>query len=138
MSTEENKAIIQRVTEEVYNKRNLAVADEINATNVIVHFPNIEVKGIEAYKKLVSEMFNAFPDLYSANDEVLAEGDTVAARYTMIGTHKGEFMGIAPTGKKVTMTGMSIAHFTEGKITESWGIMDTMGMLQQLGVMPKQ
>jgi steroid delta-isomerase-like uncharacterized protein len=137
MSIEENKAIIRRIVEEAYNKGNLAVVDGITASNYLFHRPGMEVKGREGYKQqIIAGIRTTFPDLHFAINDMFAEEDKVAARYTMTATHKGEFMGIPPTGKKVTVTGISIVHFTGGKQVESWGIMDDLGMMQQMGVVP--
>ena len=135
---EENKAIVQRIVEEVYNKGNLAVADGITSSNFTAHFPGMELKGLEDYKRMITEMLTAFPDLHFAIDDIFSTGDKAAIRYTMTATHKGEFMGVAPAGKHVTITGISITRFEDGKQVESWGIMDNVGMMQQLGAIPSQ
>jgi predicted ester cyclase len=138
MPVEGNKAVIQRIVEEVYNKGNLAMADRITESNFVAHFPGMELKGLEDYKRMISGMLTAFPDLCFTIDDIFSEGDKAAVRYTMTATHKGEFMGIAPTGKNVTITGISITRFEDGKQVESWGIMDNLGMMQQLGITPPQ
>ena len=137
MSTEENKANVRRVIEEVFNKGNLAAADELVATNYIYHGPiGMEFKGPEGLKQLISMFRTAFPDLHITIEEMVAEGDKVVLRYTARGTHKGELMGIAPTGKQVTVPGANIAHFEGGKQVEVWCTMDLLGMMQQLDVVP--
>jgi len=136
MSTEENKAVM-RLIEEAYNKGNLAGVDGVVASNFLFRSPGMEVKGLESYKQqIITGMRTAFPDLYFATDDMVAEGDKIAIHYTMTATHKGEFMGIPATGKKVNVSGISIVHFKDGKMVESWGNMDDLGMMQQLGVLP--
>jgi predicted ester cyclase len=80
--------------------------------------------------------FIAFPDFHITVDEMIAEGDKVAARWTATLTHEGEFMGIPPTGVQATISGMVIYRFADGKIVEIWHIGDSLGLLQQLGVVP--
>lgn len=135
MSIEENKAIVRRVFEEVWNQRKLDVVDDIFATDHIFHDPFAgNVKGIEGYKQLVSRNITAFPDGQFTIEEQVAEGDKVATRWTGTGTHKGELMGIPPTNVQVTLTGIGISHIVGGKIVEGWTSWDVLGMLQQLGV----
>ena len=137
MSTEENKAMIRRIYEEAFNKGDLAVADELMATNYVFHGPGgMEFKGPEGFKQFVTMMRTAFPDLHVAIDDLVAEGDRVVHRVTVRGTHKGEMMGIAPTGKQVTITAITISRFAGGKEVESWPSLDQLGMLQQMGVVP--
>ncbi len=138
MSTEQNKAIARRNFEEAWNKQNLAVVDELFATDYIGHFAihSEPVSGIEAYKQFMSGYFVAFPDARFTIEDILAEGDRVVARWTVRGTHKGELSGIPPTGKQVTVTGMWILRVAGGKIAEQWGIFDALGLMQQLGVVP--
>ena len=80
--------------------------------------------------------FAAFPDLHETVEDIFAEGDKVVTRFTMRGTHQGELMGIPPTGKQVTMTGMTIHRIVSGKIVEDWVVADFLGMMQQLGTIP--
>ena len=135
MSTEENKAIARRWTEEVWTKGNLAATDELLAADFVFNYPAPGMEpDREGYKQTVS-MFGAVPGPYTIEDMV-AEGNKVAVRWTWRGTHKGEVMGIAPTGKQVAITGINILHIIAGKIMEEWGEMDMLGMMQQLGVFP--
>lgn len=136
MSTEENKAMVRRIFEEVIVKGNLSAVDEIMASNYVYHFPGQDVKGPEGFKEFVKMMRTAFPDLSMTIEDQIAEGDKVATRETMRGTHKGDFMGIAATGKQVTWKGMVIVHFQDGKEVEAWGSPDNLGLFQQLGVIP--
>jgi len=137
MSTEENKAIVRRGIEEIINKANLAVVDELMATNYVSHGPGgQEVNGPEGFKQLITMYRTAFPDLHYTVEHLIAEGDKVVAHYTARGTHQGDLMGIAPTGKQVTVTAMSINRIVGGKIVEEWESVDQLAMLQQIGVVP--
>ncbi len=137
MSVEENKAIELRFFEEVVNKGNLAVIDELVAANFVDHSapPGI-ASDREGYKQFFAMTHSAFPDFHSTLEDMFAEGDKVVLRFTARGTHKGEWMGIAPTGKQVTRPGIAIHRITGGKIVEDWVSMDMLGALQQLGVVP--
>ena len=137
MSVEENKAIDRRFTEELFNKGNLAVVDELVATNFVDHsgFPGV-TPDREGYKQFATISRTALPDFHTTIEDIIAEGDKVVQRFTARGTHKGEFMGIPPTGKQVTVAGIAIHRITDGKIVENWVNMDMLGMMVQLGVVP--
>jgi steroid delta-isomerase-like uncharacterized protein len=132
--TESNKAIFQYMFDEVFGKGNLDVIDEVFAADFIMHDPvsPIEIKGPEGYKQLSSMYFIAFPDLQILSEDIIAGGDKVASRWTLTGTHKGDFMGIPATGRQITTTGVSIFRFADGKIVETWASYDALGMIQQL------
>lgn len=136
MSTEENKALVRRGYEEGLNQKNLAVFDELGAPDFVLHNASMTTQGREAYKQFVSMYFAAFPDVHFIVEDLIAEGDNVVARHTFRGTHQGDLMGIAPTGKQVTVTGMTITRFANGRVVEQWLSFDALGMLQQLGVIP--
>ena len=136
MSTEENKAVVRRVIEEAWNKGDLAVADEVIDTNFVFHAAGQEFKGPEGLKQAVTIYRTAFPDFHITIDDMVAEGDKVASRFTVRGTHKGDLMGIVPTGKQVTITGTVFNRFVGGKEVEARASMDQLGMLQQMGVVP--
>jgi len=137
MSVEENKAIIRRNWEEAFNKGNLAVADEIMVPNYIYHGPGgQELKGPEGFKQLITMFRTAFPDLRATVEDMFAEGDKVAHRVTLRGTQNGDLMGIAPTGKQVTVSATVISRFAGGKEVEAWSNIDMLAMMQQLGVVP--
>jgi steroid delta-isomerase-like uncharacterized protein len=135
MSLEENKKIVRRY-QEIYNSNNLDTLVEVVSEDILTPriMPGIP-SGIEGAKAAHRIMLAGFPDYQTIIDDMLAEGDKVAARITMTGTHKGEFMGIPPTGKHVSFTGIYIARIANGKIVEHWGEEDGVGLLQQLGVM---
>ena len=134
MSVEENKAIFRRIVEEGFNKGNLAIVDELVATNHVNHTDNVH--GPEEYKQFITMYRTAFPDLHMTIEDQIAEGDKVVNRWTSRGTHKGDLMGIPPTGKQTTVTGMYVARIIGGKIVEEWGNLDALGMMQQIGVVP--
>jgi steroid delta-isomerase-like uncharacterized protein len=138
MSTEENKATLRsKHIEELFNKGNLSVADEIISADYVYHSPlGIEFKGPEGVKQMVSTARNAFPDLHFIIDDMVAEGDKVAVRYTYTGTHKGEYMGIAPTGKKINLIMAVFYRFVDGKEVEALSYSDMLALYQQLGVSP--
>jgi len=135
--TEANKAIFLRAVDELWNQGNLAVADELYATDFVNHDPSYpNVTELESYKGWVVETHTAIPDFHIEIHDMVAEGDKVAARWTMTGTHQGEALGIPPTGKQITQTGMNIHRFAGGKIVEAWWSHDLLALLQQLGAMP--
>ena len=136
MTTEDNKALMRRIYE-VFNTGNLALADEVIAADAVDHqaMPGM-APGREGFKQLVTMFRAAFPDLECIIEDMLAEGDKVVTRLTMRGTHQGELMGIAPTGRPITVTGIDIVRFAQGQVVEHWGNQDDLGMLQQLGVVP--
>ena len=139
MSTEENKAMLRHLFEEVWNQGNLAAVDELFAADYVLHDPTHLVRGPEGFKAYVSAFRAAFPDLHATVEDQIAEGNRAAMRFTARGTHKGEFQGIPPTGKQIALSGISIQRFVDGKIVENWVSLDALGalgMLQQLGVLP--
>jgi steroid delta-isomerase-like uncharacterized protein len=138
MSSEQNKATVRRAFEEPW-KGNLDVVDELIATDYIGHDPsNPEpLRGPEGVKEFISTYRAAFPDARITVEQQLAEGDLVATRWSGRGTHEGELMGISPTGKQVTVSGLTISRLEGGKIVEEFQNWDTFGMMQQLGVVPE-
>jgi steroid delta-isomerase-like uncharacterized protein len=137
----EIKALVRRFFEE-YNKgktATMAVIDELCAANFVWH-PSTgeEIRGLEDFKQNTNEVYSAFPDLHFAIDDMVVEGERVVVRWTFTGTHKGEFMGIPPTNKKITAWGIEIYRVVDGKFVESWERFDDLGLMQQLGLIPKQ
>jgi len=138
MSVEENKALIRRLIEEVWNNGNLALVDELLVTDYVFHDPTgMDLHGLDEYKQRVSSIRNAFPDLHFTIDDVIAEGDKVVHRWSLSATHKREFRGIKPTGKKVTIWAIGIERIADGKFVETWERYDTLGLMRQLGVIPE-
>jgi steroid delta-isomerase-like uncharacterized protein len=136
MSTEENKALARRVLEEMFNKGNLDVADELLASDYVDHDPAMpeDIRGPEGFKQYVGAYRSAFSDLHVEIEDQIAEGDKVVTRWTGNGTHDGELSGIAPTGNRVTMPGMEIVRISGGKLVEGWEGCDSMNLMRQLGV----
>jgi steroid delta-isomerase-like uncharacterized protein len=137
MSIEENKNIVRRY-QEIYNSNNLdnlleVVSEDLLTPKIMAGVPH----GVEGAKAAHQIMLAGFPDYQTVIDDLIAEGDKVATRITMTGTHTGDFMGIPATGKSVSFTGIYIARIAKGKIVEHWGEEDSVSLLQQLGVMPK-
>ncbi len=138
MSTEENKEVVRRVIEEGTNRRNLAVFDELVSPSFVDHESGSQSGGSEGEKKLLISVTQAFPDWRWDIQEMLTIDDKVITRYVARGTHRGEFMGAAPTGKEVSLTGINIVRLEGGKIVESWGNSDQLGWMRQLGVVPAE
>jgi steroid delta-isomerase-like uncharacterized protein len=132
---EDYKATLNRIYEEVFTQGRAEVADEIIAADAVDHEMQ-GARGPAALKEALAMFRGAFPDLKMTMDDAIVEGNQVAARFTMTGTHKGEFQGIPPTGKSVKIGGIDIVRFEGDKAVEHWGYTDQMGLMQQLGVMP--
>lgn len=139
MSVKEPKALVRRLIEELNKGKTaaMAVIDELYATDLVFHNSHGEdMHGLKDYKQYNSEVFNAFPDAHFTLDDMVVEGDKVAMRWTMTGTHKGEARGIPPTNKKVTIWAITIDRIVGGKFVEEWERYDTLGNMQQLGLVP--
>ena len=135
--SEENKALVGRLYAEVFGAGSMACIDELVDVDVVEHeeMPGIP-PGREGLKMFVGMMRTAFPDLQFRVGDMIADGDIVAARITMEGTHQGEFMGIPATGKTISVEAMDFLRVANGKLVEHWGVTDQMAMMQQLGAMP--
>jgi steroid delta-isomerase-like uncharacterized protein len=133
-----NKDIVLRQWyQELWDNWNVSTADELFTDNYRLHLPGSAAALDRDATKGVVRMFSiAFPDLQHTVDEMVAEGNTVAARWSVRGTHRGEFQGIAPTGKQIGVSGTTVHHLVNGKIVETWLTFDTMDLLQQLGAVP--
>jgi predicted ester cyclase len=125
MSTEENKGLSNRVARAI-SEGDLDALDELMAPELA-----------EEFKRGVAEIRRAFPDYGGTNVEQVAEGEKVANRFVFLGTHLGEFEGVAPSGKRVEFIGHSIDRVVEGKVVESWVEVDMLGVMEQLGVVPE-
>lgn len=137
--SENNKAIVRRLIEEVWNKGNLSLVDELFTPNYEHHdtsSPDFG-RGPESEKKRVTVYRGAFPDARLTIEDIIAEGETVMARWSCRGTHKGDLSGIAPTGKQVTISGITVSRLANGKIAESYVNWDALGLMHQLGVVPE-
>ena len=135
MSTGANTAQLQRLTEEVLTRHNLAALDEIFHADYVEDEPPPGMgPGRDGLRQWLASWIAAFPDVRWTVEEQIADEDRVWSRSSWQGTHQGPFLGIPPTGKNVTVAAWTIDRFTDGKIAESRIIMDTLGMMQQLGV----
>jgi predicted ester cyclase len=135
-SPEENKALIWRYWQEASTRRLPVVMEEFLAPDVVSHPPASAsaepIRGLDAFKQFIAAQFGAFPDMAVTVEDLIAEGDRVAARVTTRGTHAGELIGLPPTGRRVEWSGISMTRHAGGKIVEQWGEFDALGLLQQL------
>ena len=133
--SEENKAILIRALDN-WNKGDLDRYLQIYDPNVVLHGYQGVGPGLDSVKQFYMGFWAAFPGVQITIDDVVAEGDQLACRFTAAGTNTGPFMGMPPTGKQVNFTGMTILRFANGKCVERWAQADFMGLMQQLGVIP--
>ncbi len=137
MPAEENKAVVRRSVEEGWNAHNLAVLGECYAATYLHHDASQpQARDYQGLLHWSGAMGSAFPDAQTTIEDLVAKGDTVVKRWTVRGTHQGELMGIPPTGKPVTLAGVTIYRLAGGQIVEGWWTYDSLGLLQQLGVIP--
>ena len=137
---EENKAVVRREVEELYNYTgNLDAVEEIFSPDYVSHESTSgEVRGIEVARQVAAAFREAFPDLENTIEDMVAEGDTVVMRFRGSGTHEGATEAFGPpTGKRMEITGITIKRLSEGKIVEAWTNFDALGMMQQLGKIPE-
>ncbi len=133
---EENKEIVRRFVEELLNRGNLAAAEELVASDFVLHLPgHPPIQGREAFKEGLQHWRSAFPDWHITIEELIAEGDKVAGRWTVRGTHRGPLMGIPPTGKQVSWTANDIFRIANGKIAENTAEEDMLTLMRQLGAL---
>ena len=132
----DNKAVVRRLYDEVWNKRRLELVDEIISPSHALHDPTLTDSSVgpDAYKRQVSRFIVGIPDLRFTIEDIVDEKEKLAVAWTISGTHTGEFMGIPATNKKVYVEGITINHIVDGKIMDSYISWDTFGMMQQLGV----
>ncbi len=136
MSSEENKTQFRRTYNDLLNRGDLSIADELVAPEFLNHeAPPGSNRGPDSMRQLAMMLRTAFPDLHFTIDEVIAEGDIVAGRLTMRGTQQGPLMGMPPTGRTMQQTQMHFVRFRDGKAIEHWGLRDDAG-LQQPGATP--
>lgn len=135
MSVEENKDVVRREIKEVWAKKNLMVIDDLYDSNFINHSPFPDTTpDREGIKQGIKNVLNAFPDVELTIEDLIAENDKVVERVTATGTHKGDYMGIIPTNKQITIPVITINRFADNKIVERWSLVDSLAMLQQFGV----
>lgn len=134
MSVEENKAAMRRLYEIVASGK-FDLADEVIAVDMVDHDPLPGAgQGLAGFKQTARMLHSAFPEMRITIDQLVAEDDMVAVRFTMRGVHRGDLMGMAATGKEVTVTGMDIMRFKDGKGVEHWANQDDLGMMRQFGL----
>jgi predicted ester cyclase len=133
VSSEDNKVAVRRLIEDLFNTGDLGIADEVLSDDYLDHSPSHPgMAGPENVKRSVSEWLAAFPDTLSTVEDMVAEGDRVAARWTTRATHEAEFMEIAPTGNRIDVTWFGLFRLSEGRIVESWDTFNVVEMMQQL------
>jgi|1185.fasta_scaffold659889_2 steroid delta-isomerase-like uncharacterized protein len=136
---QDNRAVVGRINEEAFRQGHAEVADECMADDFVEHNP---MPGFgadrEGFKQMVASLHQAFPDFEIRVEDQVAEGDRVVERWTCTGTHEGEFMGIPATHNKVDIEGMDMSRLENGRIVEHWTQMDSLAMMQQLGVIPSE
>lgn len=135
MSTEANKAAIREFFEQVWNQGDEAAIDRFVAEQAAGNDADFG-KGREGFKQQWRQWQSAFPDIHFEIEEMIAEGDTVVARWTLTGTHQGPFLGLAPTGKRIRVGGMSLDHLKDGVLVSGFDGWDNLGLRQQLGLIP--
>lgn len=138
MTTTESdyKDFIRRFRNDIYDAKNLDRLDEYIAEDCLSHTPALPEpgRGIDEYRKFTEMLHAAFPDAEDTIEDIVAEGDKVAVRIRMRGTHEGPFLDLEPTENEVDVTGMVIYRIEDGKIAEDWHQADMMGLMQQLGI----
>jgi steroid delta-isomerase-like uncharacterized protein len=133
---EENEAIVRRLIEQVINRGQTGLLAELVAADHVGHAPFGDHYGPEGLRIAVAEYRAAFPDLRVTVEDLVTAGDKVVHRFTLRGTHAGPFLGIPPTGRVVTVTGIAIDRLAGGKVAESWVSLDALNLLRQLGASP--
>jgi steroid delta-isomerase-like uncharacterized protein len=139
MSTEQNKALVRRLVDEIFNRGNADLVDELMAPDFVEHeeLPPGMPSGRDGVKQMTVMLRSAFPDFKATIDDMLAEGDKVVLRMNWTGTQRGEFMGIPASGRGMSIGVIDIIRVAGGKCVEHWGQMDMMGLMMQLGALPE-
>lgn len=137
-SIEQNKELLRKAVEEVWNNGNFDNMEKMVSDDFVIHFPREELRGIENIKTFYTELRKAFPDIRFTIVDQIAEENKVVTHWTATGTHKSKFKGIPATGQKVKISAIDIDKISDGKFVECWSNMDELGLMQQLGVIPKK
>ncbi len=139
MATENDQAVSRRIAEEAFSSGNFTVIDEFVHPDYVAHDPSVPeaIRGREGVRAFISMYRTAFPDVHLAVEDLVAQGDKVVTRWVGRGTHRGELMGLAPTGRPAVITGITIDRYANGKLVESWANWDTLGLMQQIGAAPR-
>ena len=131
------KSLVHRIFDQAFNQGDLTVVDELVAADGVTHTLSWGIPtGRLGLKQWIATFRLAFPDLHCSVEDEIYQGDKVAAHWTMRGTHRGSFLGNPPTGKPITVQGIIFARLRDGQIVENWTLVDQLGMLQQLGIIP--
>ena len=134
--SEQNKALFRRFIDD-FNKQNVNVVDELMAADFVEHNPAPnQAPGLEGMKEMMGMFFSAFPDLHSTIEDMVSEEDKVALRWRVEGTHTGEFMGVPPSNRKITLDVTEIFRIENGQLVEAWDQFDRLGLMQQIGAIP--
>ena len=131
--SEQNKAHIRRLIEEVYNKGDLDAVAEVASADIVIHSASDEIRGHEGAKAYVAALRAGFPNLRITVEDQVAEGDLVVTRWVARGTHRGAFQGVPATGRDVVVAGTDIDRIAGGKVAECWAHVDELGLMRQLG-----
>ena len=138
MSAEDNKALVRRFVDEVQSTGNIDLIDEVCSPGFVNHSAPPGIPADREGIKILTAMFGgAFPDSHFTIEDMVAEGDKVVTRKTFHGTHEGEFMGMPPSGRAVSMGLIDIVRISDGRVVEHWSMGDSLGLMQQLGVIPQ-
>ncbi len=132
-----NRALVRRFVEEVWEKGDLDAIPDLCTEGSVLHAPDGDIVGHEALEAYSRAYLGAFPDLEYSIEDILAEGDRVAIRSRIRGTHRGEFRGFPPTGRPFDAEGIAIARIENGRIAERWTSVDALGIVRQLGLLPE-
>lgn len=136
MSAEENKAVVHQMLEAL-NQKDSKVAEDIFAANWVNHDPAFPpLQGIEGARQLLTLLAVGFPDMIATVDDMFAAGDRVGCRFTLKGTHSGDFLGLAPTGRHVSIGAIGVFRVVDGRLTDNWVNLDALGLMQQVGIIP--
>jgi predicted ester cyclase len=136
MPAEETKALFARLVAEVFHGGRLDAVDELFTPAAVIHDPGVEHRGAGALRQGIRSLLAAFPDFRVTVEDQIADGDRLAVRYRGEGTHRGEWQGIPPTGKRISYPGMLIVRAADGRIAEYWAQPDLLGVFRQLGALP--
>jgi steroid delta-isomerase-like uncharacterized protein len=134
--SEQNNDLVRRCLNQTINEGNVAAIDEFTSADYVGHAVGVPNFDQATHKQLLAAFRAAFPDQRVTIDDLIVEGDKVVNRATYSGTHRGEFQGVPPTGKRFTISGINISRVANGRIVEDWTVLDQPGMLQQVGVIP--
>ena len=134
--TKDNKAIVSRIADDIWNRGDLAVVDEVMAADAVYHGPHMPdgIGGRDSWRQAIGMYLSAFPDSHVKFEELITAGNTVVGRWTATATHTGQLPGVAPTGKPIVIGGITIYRLANNKIIEAWEQLDMLGMWQQLGI----